>query len=78
MLEGADYDRLVYGDISDAYSTGAFGSGATRSAKASEMRERLAVLNVKEVRSGLSAGEQAEQIRLRAAFPTGNSVRVSE
>jgi hypothetical protein len=42
------------------------------------MRERLAVLNVKEVRSGLSAGEQAEQIRLRAAFPTGNSVRVSE
>lgn len=78
MLEGADFDRLVYGDILDAYSTGAFGSGATRSEKANEMRERLAVLNVKEVRSGLSAAELAEQIRLRAAFPTGNRAREAD
>ncbi len=70
MLTGTDRDRLIYGDILDAYSTEAFGSAETRSPESHKMQERLARLNVKEIKSGLSESEKAEQVRLRAAFPT--------
>jgi len=70
ILEGTERDRLVYGDILDAYSTEAFGAGVTRSPEAQKMQERLAALNVKELKHSLSAKEKAEQQRLRAAFPT--------
>jgi len=77
MLEGSDYDRLVYGDILDAYGTEAFGAGVTRSREAQLMQERLAALNVKELNKGLSAGERAEQNRLRGAFPTSTGAPVA-
>jgi len=77
MLKGSDYDRLVYGDILDAYSTDAFGAGVTRSRGAHMMQERLAALNVKELNQGLSAGERAEQNRLRATFPTSAGAPVT-
>jgi energy-coupling factor transporter ATP-binding protein EcfA2 len=70
MLEGSDRDRLIYGDILDAYSTEAFGNAATRSTEAGRMHERLAILNVKELSQRLSRKEKQEQLRLRAAFPT--------
>jgi predicted ATPase len=70
ILEGVERDRLVYGDILDAYSTEAFGAGVTRSAEGQEKQERLAELNIREMNHGLSAKEKAEQNRLRAAFPT--------
>jgi hypothetical protein len=75
MLEGADRDRLVYGDILDAYSTEAFGAGVTRSQEAHQMQERLAWLNIKELKSALSAKEKADQKRLRAAFPTASHLQ---
>jgi len=74
ILDGSDHDRLVYGDILDAYSTEAFGAGVTRSGKAQLMQDRLAALNVKELKHGISAAEKAEQGRLRAAFPTSPHV----
>ena len=70
MLEGSERDRLVYGDILDAYSTEAFGAGVTRSDEAQRMQGRLAELNVREVTHGLSPKEKAEQNSLRATFPT--------
>jgi len=70
MLGGTDRDRLLYGDILDAYSTEAFGPSALRSTEAHEMQQRLAALNIKELDRELSAKEKAEQERLRAAFPT--------
>ncbi|MBZ5619486.1 MAG: AAA family ATPase [Acidobacteriia bacterium] len=75
ILKGADRDRLVYGDILDAYSTEAFGAGVTRSPEAHKMQERLATLNVKELKHGISAEEKAEQQRLRAAFPTSSHLQ---
>ena len=62
MLEGTERDRLVYGDILDAYSTEAFGAGVTRSPEAQKMQERLAVLNVKELKHGLSSPTFAAKI----------------
>jgi predicted ATPase len=69
MLKGAELNRLIYGDVQDAYSTGVFGEGGTRSEQADELMQRLADLNVKEIREGLSSGERAEQQQLRATFP---------
>lgn len=70
MLKGIELDRLRYGNVLDAYSTGAFGWGVTRSAKSERMLDRLAVLNLKELEEGLSPEEQREQQRLRAILPT--------
>lgn len=72
ILEGSERDRLIYGDILDAYSTEAFGAGVTRSREAQEMQDRLAALNVMELKRALTASQREEQDRLRAAFPTSS------
>jgi AAA domain, putative AbiEii toxin, Type IV TA system len=70
MLEGAERDRLLYGDILEAYSTEAFGTTDTRSKQGNDMQEKLAALNVKELAKGLTKEEREEQERLRSMFPT--------
>jgi len=74
MLDGTDRDRLLYGDILDAYSTEAFGTADTRSREGNDMQEKLAALNVKELAKGLSKEEREAQEKLRAAFPTSPHV----
>src|SRR5690606_5433604 len=71
-VTGVELDRLLYGNILEAYSTNAFGSGVTRSEKSLAMLERLAALNQKELREGLSEAELAEQEELRAVFPVSS------
>ncbi|MCU1273501.1 MAG: hypothetical protein JWO48_932 [Bryobacterales bacterium] len=78
ILIGADRDRLVYGDILEAYSTRVFGTAETRSSAAYEMQDRLAVLNVKELTEGLSNSEREEQERLRSTFATSPHVALPE
>jgi hypothetical protein len=68
--EGTVLDRLLYGDILDAYGTGFFGDSVTRSDEGRRKLERLAELNQKERHHGLSAEEEEEQRQLRAAMPT--------
>jgi hypothetical protein len=70
MLEGDARARLVYGNILEAYSTGAFGDNVTRSDSSAEHMNRLAILNQKELAAGLLPEEKAEQALLRAALPT--------
>lgn len=68
---GAEYDRLVYGNVLDAYGTESFGrtsGGPSREGKT--RRARLAALNAKEIDEGLSLDEQCERDALRAAMPT--------
>jgi hypothetical protein len=67
MLEGVELNRILYGDVLDAYGTAAFGS-VQRSAEGQKKYDRLAELNVKEMHVGLSAEEKAEQKELRAIF----------
>jgi hypothetical protein len=74
MVTGHELDRLLYGDILDAYGTGIFGQGITRSLKSRDRLERLAHLNLKEINEGLSDQEEREQERLRAALPTAAHV----
>ncbi|RYZ36811.1 MAG: hypothetical protein EOO71_30395 [Myxococcaceae bacterium] len=73
MVTGVALDRLLYGNVLDAYSTGAFGDVPLRSPEALEKLERLAILNQKELAEGLSSAEQTEQQGLRAQLPTAAS-----
>jgi predicted ATPase len=75
MLAGEELNRLLYGNILDAYATEPFARSAERSPAAKVKRKRLADLNVKELREGLSASERREQDKLRAAMPTAATSR---
>ena len=70
MLTGIELDRLLYGNILEAYSTEAFGNGRTRSEASRHRVRKLAELNLKELDGGLTETERSEQQRLRAMFPT--------
>ena len=70
MVSGVELDRLLYGNVLDAFGTEMFGHNIARSEKSQIMSERLAELNQKELHQGLSADERTEQQKLRAALPT--------
>lgn len=47
MLSGPNLERLLYGNILDAYGSGAFGPGIDRSAKGLELLEKFSILKKK-------------------------------
>jgi hypothetical protein len=73
MVTGIQRDRLLYGNVLDAYGTGAFGDVSERSDEGLKLLERLAMLNQKELFEGLTKSERAEQHHLRATLPTAAS-----
>ena len=70
MICGTELNRLLYGNVLDAYSTGAFGNSVGRSEEGLHLMKRLATLNLKELHEGLSEAEEEEQDELRAMMPT--------
>ena len=68
-VAGSDLDRLIDGDVLDAYGTELFGADVTRSERSKKKRERLARLNRKRLKAPLSDDERRERDRLRAALP---------
>lgn len=73
LVTGTALDRLLYGNVLDAYGTGVFGEVTMRSPEALARLRRLAELNQKELGAGLTAEEGAEQQGLRSALPTAAS-----
>ena len=73
-IVGSELDRLVDGDVLDAYGTELFGADVTRSERSKKKRERLARLNRKRLKGPLSDGERRERDRLRAALPSDPGV----
>jgi len=69
FLDGPELDRILYGDVLDAYASGVFGEGVTRSPAGHEKLQRLAQLNLKGLDEGLDDAERQEQQQLRAIFP---------
>lgn len=78
MLDGQALSRLIYGNILEAYASGAFGEGLTRSDSSKALLHKLADLNRRELTSGLSDQEQIEQEKLRATLPLNAGIVVSE
>lgn len=69
MVVGDELNRLLYGDILEAYATESFGAVETRSKEGEAKLRRLAELNVKQLDEGLSAEEEKERAELRRALP---------
>lgn len=72
MVTGRDLERLVYGNVLDAYGTDLFGESVEQSDTGRERLERLAQLNVKELRKGLTDEERREQEALRGTQPSAS------
>lgn len=75
-ITGLDRERLIYGNVLDAYGTEVFGENVSISEDSNEMLNRLSELNVKSM-MGLIEDEDEENKelqRLRAKFPTENKV----
>ncbi|MGR1184932.1 AAA family ATPase [Aeromonas veronii] len=62
-------DRLVFGNILEALSSGAFGLGVERSEKASELLDELAELNIAFMEDELSSEETKRREYLMSVFP---------
>jgi len=74
MVTGLARKRLLYGNVLDAYGTGVFGDGVTRSESGQAKLERLAELNMRELIGTLSEDEKRVQTELREMLPTEASV----
>jgi energy-coupling factor transporter ATP-binding protein EcfA2 len=70
MVTGKDLERLLYGNVLDAYGTEMFGANVTRSEESKQRLRRLAELNQKELYGQLTEVERKEQENLRAMMPT--------
>jgi hypothetical protein len=71
FIEGLERDRLLYGNVVDAYSGLGFGRVPTRSDEGMAKLERLAELEDKALDADLDDEERAERERLLQMFPTG-------
>ena len=67
---GPDLNRLIDGNILDAYGTELFGEEVTRSEQSKAKLMQLAQLNRKRLRRALSSSEQRELEQLREAMPS--------
>ena len=70
QIVGHELDRLIDGNILDAYGTELFGEEVTRSEQSKAKLARLARLNRKRLRTRLSGKEQQELEHLRASMPS--------
>lgn len=59
-VTGVEKQRLIYGDLLDAYGTELFGKNITQSQSGQELTEKLATLNMKSFKTKLSDQEQKE------------------
>jgi energy-coupling factor transporter ATP-binding protein EcfA2 len=75
FVQGSELDRLLYGNVLDAFGTESFGIDAGgRSALSRQKLARLAELNQKMIEEGLSNQEKSELWALRRELPTAASV----
>lgn len=69
-ITGIDKNRLIFGNVLDAYGTDIFGKSITISKEGNEKRNRLGELNIKSILGEMEEGDQKELQDLKAIFPT--------
>lgn len=69
QIKGERLNRLQYGTVLEAYSTGIFGEDVGRSETAKEKLKRLAILNQKSVKGEITQEERKEYQELISLFP---------
>lgn len=70
MVQGVELERLLYGNILDAFGTEMFGHNVTRSDKSKQFLKRLAEINQKEMYAKLTESEVMERNHLRSILPS--------
>lgn len=65
-VSGIEKQRLIYGDLLDAYGTELFGKNITQSPSGQQLTEKLAALNMKSFKTKLSDQEQKELEALKS------------
>lgn len=70
MITGQNRDRLLYGNVLDAYGTELFGENVTRSEISQQKQTRLAQLNQKARYEQLTEEERQEHQTLQAMMPS--------
>ena len=71
QITGTELQRLIYGNVLDAYGTEVFGENITSSDRATEIRQKLAELTKKSMKGVISAEESDELQQLKSILPTG-------
>lgn len=74
MITGYNLDRLLYGNVLDAYGTEVFGENVTRSEASRQKQKRLAQLNQKARYAALTEEERQEHQKLQAMMPSNPDV----
>jgi energy-coupling factor transporter ATP-binding protein EcfA2 len=74
MITGQMLDRLLYGNVLDAYGTEVFGEGITRSEQSKHNLARLAKLNQKAKHETLTETEEEERQKLKAMMPSNPDI----
>jgi hypothetical protein len=69
-ITGTDKQKLINGNILDAYGTEVFGSNMVRSAKSDEMLTRLGELNIKSALGKITETENEERLNLQQILST--------
>ncbi len=69
-VTGTAKDRLVYGNVLDAYGTEVFGANVTQSATGLKKKQRMADLAKKSFKGVITDEERGELERLRSEMPT--------
>lgn len=69
-VKGTALNRLIFGNVLDAYGTELFGENTTSSDNATEYLEELARLNMKSLRGKITDRERKRMFKLREMMPT--------
>jgi predicted ATP-binding protein involved in virulence len=69
-VKGVALNRLIYGNVLDAYGTQLFGDNTTSSDHSTKMRERLADLHQRAMDGIITDDERNEMFELRSIMPT--------
>lgn len=72
-ITGIERDRLIFGNVLDAYGTELFGENVSISDGSSKKMARLSQLNLKSVLGEITKPEEQEMQALKLIFPTGKS-----
>ena len=73
-IVGIDKERLIYGNVLDAYGTEFFGKTPVRSARSEEKLEKLGSLNMLSALGKISEDEEKERIHLQQILSTDDPI----